>query len=379
MKCFFALSLLLFNVFAVSAQVNIKIVVEQIATKSKDEMYITGSFNNWNPKDENYKLKPYGGDRKMIILKNVQPGNYAFKFTRGSWQKVETNADGTDKSNREFYILKDTTINITIAGWKDDFPDKPKPNTATKQVQIIDTAFAIPQLNDTRRIWIYLPKDYKTSKEKYPVLYMHDGQNLFNEQTAPFGEWGVDEALDTLQKQNKNCIVVGIDCDEKNRINEYTFYDHKEYGKAMGKEYVDFLIKTLKPYIDKTYRTKTDAANTYIAGSSMGGLISFLAATSHPETFSAAGIFSPSFWIAPQVYTDIKNKDFTKSKISYFFYAGGAEGKTMVDDAKRMADMIDAKPHAYKRVTVLVNPPGKHNEAEWRKQFPVFYNWLFGK
>jgi metallo-beta-lactamase class B len=137
---------------------------------------------------------------------------YAFKFTRGSFDKVECASDGRDIADRVLEVNADVSQEFTVAGWKDDYPQRPKPYTASPQVRIIDTAFKIPQLNRTRRIWIYLPKGYTNSSKNYPVLYMQDGQNLFNEQTAPFGEWGVDECLDTLQKKlGKECIVVGID------------------------------------------------------------------------------------------------------------------------------------------------------------------------
>ena len=119
----------------------------------------------------------------------------------------------------------DVSLECNVAGWKDDYPERPKRYTASPQVKIIDTAFNMTQLGRTRRIWLYLPKSYATSTKTYPVLYMQDGQNLFNEQTAGFGEWGVDECLDTLGKIiNRECIVVGIDNGGDKRLNEYSPY-----------------------------------------------------------------------------------------------------------------------------------------------------------
>ena len=183
------------------AQFTVRLIIADAATGKSDDYYLSGDFNKWNPADYNFKLKPFGAVRRIYVFKDVPAGSLEFKFTRGGWDKVESTAKGEDVPNHSVVISGDTTFNFSIAGWKDNFPDKPKPNTATAQVGIIDTAFFIPQLNRYRRIWIYLPKTYNLSKGKYyPVLYMHDGQNLFNEQTAPFGEWGVDECLDTLQQ-----------------------------------------------------------------------------------------------------------------------------------------------------------------------------------
>ena len=107
-----------------------------------------------------------------------------------------------------------------------------KETTANKNVSVIDTSFLIPQLNRHRRIWIYLPAGYFMSKKKYPVIYMHDGQNVFDEKTAFSGEWGVDEALDTLELLLKESIIVGIDNGGEKRINEYNPYDTDKYGKG---------------------------------------------------------------------------------------------------------------------------------------------------
>lgn len=130
---------------------------------------------------------------------------------------------------------------------------------------------------------------------------MHDGQNLFDEYTGNFGEWGVDEALDSLIKTGAPaCIVVGIN-NGPNRINEYNPYNTDRFGKGEGDNYLQFIVNNLKPYIDKHYKTLSQKENTIIAGSSMGGLISYYAVAKYPSVFGKAGVFSPSFWIAPQM------------------------------------------------------------------------------
>ena len=384
MKKILLLSLLLVYIKPLIAQFSVRLVVTGVATKKDDDIYVSGTFNNWNPKDDNYKLKPFAGGRKSIVLKDVAPGNYAFKFTRGSFDKVECLADGRDISDRVLDVSADISMEITIAGWKDDYPERPKRYSASPQVKIIDIAFAIPQLNRKRRIWVYLPKGYSTTMKTYPVLYMQDGQNLFNDQTAAFGEWGVDECLDTLQKRiNKECIVVGIDNGGDKRLNEYCPYDFSVKGgfttpdqKGEGKEYVEFMVNNLKPYIDTKYRTKKGREYTFVAGSSMGALISEYAILKYPDVFGAAGIFSPAFWIAPAIYTEAENA-VTKELPRFYFYAGGKESGTMVSDVEKMYDVCSKKKRY--EVARLLNPIGEHKEKFWQQAFPEFYIWLMTK
>ncbi len=384
MKKIILLSLLLVSIKPLIAQFSVRLVVTGVATKKDDDIYISGTFNNWNPKDANYKLKPFAGGRKSIILKDVAAGNYAFKFTRGSFDKVECMADGRDISDRVLDVSADISMDITIAGWKDDYPERPKRYSASPQVKIMDTAFSMPQLNRKRRIWVYLPKGYATSMKTYPVLYMQDGQNLFNDQTAASGEWGVDECLDTLQKRiNQECIVVGIDNGGDKRLNEYCPYDFSTKGgfttpdqKGEGKEYVDFLVNNLKPFIDAKYRTKKGREYTFIAGSSMGALISEYAILKYPDVFGAAGIFSPSFWIAPAIYTEAENA-VAKELPRFYFYAGGKESGTMISDVEKMYDVC-SKKRRYE-VARLLNPIGEHKEKFWQQSFPQFYIWLMTK
>jgi len=358
------------------AQFTLRLIVDSVATRKPDDIYVAGNFNNWTPGDTHYKMKPFGGIRRVFVFKDVPAGKFEFKFTRGGWDKVETTAKGEDVANHEVNVGADTSLTFSIAGWHDDYPDKPKPNTATAQVQVLDTAFAIPQLNRTRRIWIYLPKSYNFLKGKsYPVLYMQDGQNLFNEQTAAFHtEWGIDECLDTLAPQlHKEFIVIGIDNDSTKRLNEYNPYDNDKYGKGEGKQYLDFVANTLKPFVDKNYRTLKDAKHTFIGGSSMGGLISMYALVQYSNVFGGAAVFSPSFWIAPEIYTDVTNAKWQKT-FQIYFYAGEKESDRMVIDMQRMFNIFKQKNCC--RVEKVIFPLGQHNEKYWRDEFDDFYRWL---
>lgn len=355
----------------------IKITITGLpAAPATDVIYLAGNFNNWNPQDESFRLQKDATGNFFIEIKEVDAGAYEFKFTRGSWNWSETDDKGNDLPNRKIMIAADTSVQFSIAGWKDGFAQQQKISTASERVSIIDTAFAIPQLNRTRRIWIYLPKGYETSGKQYPVLYMHDGQNLFDKATSFAGEWGIDEAMDSI---NNACIVVGIDNGGLKRMLEYNPNDTKQYGKGEGRAYLAFIVNNLKPFIDKKYRTLPGRQYTWMAGSSMGGLITFYAGLYYPQVFGGLGIFSPSFWIAPQIQTQVKqlaNKAAHGSQ-KYYFYAGGAEAKNMATDMQAVA--AEMKKAAHPRIITVVNPLGNHNEPTWSAAFPAFFNWITRK
>jgi predicted alpha/beta superfamily hydrolase len=354
-------------------QFKVTIIVAAPAPITSSNIYIAGGFNNWMPNDPLTKLSTADDGKFVIRFSGSSGGKYEFKFTCGSWQTVETAGDGKDVGNREIVIGSDTTLYFTVAAWKTTAASSMKQHTTSKNVQIIDTSFMMPQLGRTRRIWIYLPTGYASSSKRYPVLYMHDGQNLFDEATAFSGEWSVDEAMDSVANA---CIVVGIDNGGSKRMNEYNPNDTEKYGKGEGKEYLAFIVETLKPYIDKQYRTIKDKQHTWMAGSSMGGLITFYAGLYYPNIFGGLGVFSPSFGIVPDLPKQIEaqEKKAAHGKQSWYFYAGAQESKQMVPDMHSVAMQLQhlTKPD----VKIDVNPAGKHNEPTWKAVFPAFYSWL---
>ncbi len=314
----------------------------------------------------------------------LEKGSYEYKITRGDWDKAECKIGGDDIGNRVLKVDENSTIKLIIEEWADRFHHAPKKTTASKNVQIIDTAFLIPQLKRTRRVWIYLPECYSACTKRFPVLYMHDGQNVFDDATSYSGEWGVDEYLDSLGMDAKECIVVAIDNGSTKRLNEYCPYDFNLSGftnsgkinKGEGNQYVDFLVKTLKPFIDKNYRTAKDKVYTAIAGSSMGGLISLYAVLKYPKVFGAAGIFSPAFSVAPKIFDDIKAKG-KKVSSKIYFYAGKQEGETMVPDMLKAYEAMSKVSKA--KMQAVIRNDGRHNEPTWRKEFPLFYEWINNK
>ena len=372
-KCLYVFILLLFAI-NVNAQNKVQFLFKKLPSyhKSADTIFLAGSFNNWNPKNSKFSCTNCGEKNGITI--DLHRGMFEYKFTHGGWDAVESGNDGYPTENRMITVERDTTIYVDIDHWADHFPRKSKETTASKNVQILDTAFYIPQLNRHRRVWIYLPESYATTQKKYPVLYMHDGQNLFDNATAGFGEWGIDEALDTLGKLHGEAIVVAVDHGSEKRINEYSPFDMNQYGKGEGDAYIDFLVQTLMPYINNHYRTKQSAKYTAIAGSSMGGLISFYAMMKYPNKFGAAGVFSPAFWVVQEKIKAYAAKRAPKLKGRMYFYAGQQESETMVPDMLSIFETVHHRSKA--RLKTHIRAEGKHSEETWRTEFPLFYEWL---
>ena len=227
-----------------------------------------------------------------------------------------------------------------------------------------------PQLNTDRKIWVYLPEGYKDSKHKYPVLYMHDGQNLFDKASSFSGEWRIDEQLDSLKAKT---IVIGIEHGGDKRIDELTPYTNEKYGGGNADAYLDFIVSTLKPYVDTHYRTKPDKEDTAIFGSSVGGLVSFYAVLKYPKVFGKAGVFSPSFWFSNDIYDLAIKTEHINARL--YFMAGDHESNEMVTDLDRMLDIVLTKANK-KNIHKKIVHNGRHNETLWAKEFAEAYEWL---
>jgi predicted alpha/beta superfamily hydrolase len=373
---------LLFTIFVcfqnfIFGQVTINISAVSSNTPNLDNIFIAGSFNNWNPGDDNYKLVKSGSIYTIILPAGT--GQAEYKFTRGSWATVEGDANGNVIPNRSFTYTLNGIENISIAGWEDKKSGGGSGSTALQNVSIISNTFFIPQLNKTRRVWIYLPSDYNSNLNKrYPVLYLHDGQNCFDKTTAFSGEWGIDETLSNKEKNgDKGCIAVAIDNGGSSRLDEYSPYNNPQYGGGQGDAYVDFLALTLKPYIDSAYRTFTNKANTAMAGSSMGGLITTYAMFKYPNLYGKAGIFSPAYWFSNQLFTYVLSKSKSNNQ-KFYFVCGRTEGGSMAKWQDSMNIILQQKGYNEGfELRNVIKPNGAHNEAFWRAEFGDCYDWLF--
>ena len=324
MKKKFTVLFIFLALFALQIKaLDVTIIVTSIPANTPvgDNVYIAGNFNGWDPGSPDFKLTTNALSQLQMVIDGM--GSLEFKFTRGSWNTVEGNENGGFLPNRTFTMGTADTLLLTILSWEDTGGPT---HTAAENVVVMDENFMMPQFNRTRRIWLYLPPDYATSGIAYPVLYMHDGQNLFDVATSFAGEWEVDESLNIVFAAGKEVpIVVGVDNGGGDRIAEYTPWANPNYGGGDGDKYAQFIVESLKPYIDANYRTKPERENTGVMGSSLGGLISFYIADKYQDVFSKAGVFSPSFWFNDSCYTFAKN---TGKQFPMQFYIMGGDNES---------------------------------------------------
>ncbi len=348
-------------------------------TPADDLIYLAGDLNGWDPGNPDFALAKNNEDKWEIVLPQEPNGTIIqFKFTLGDWGTVEKGAQGEEISNREFVYGNGDTVYVDILNWADNGGGGN--STAAENVSIMDEKFHMPQFNRDRRIWVYLPPDYNISTKHYPVLYMHDGQNLFDTYTSFAGEWEVDETLNELYDEGYQVpIVVGIDNGGSERIDEYTPWVNATYGGGQGELYIDFLINTLKPTIDEKYRTLSQRENTAIMGSSLGGLISHYGALSNQDVFGKSGIFSPSYWFSDSVWTFTSDAG-KQENMKLYQLMGSEEGEgEAVDHMWQMDSLLTELGFGDDELFSIEIPNGEHNEALWRENFRDAYLWLFNE
>ena len=356
-----------------------KIIVELRTPDARDlPVFLTGNFNEWRVGDSQYRLEKVkkGLYRYEFRSKQLLPEILEYKYVRGSWDQVELDHNGNEISNRVFHTSGGFIADVVPRWRRGALTYSP---ALLPQIRVISETFRIPQLIKTRRIAALLPHDYDRTDRRYPVLYLQDGQNLFDD-FAPFGSWGVDKKLAELaEKGFGDVIVIAIDHAAEARIAEFTPSYPTRLGTGEGKKYARFLKETLKPYVDTHFRTLPDRNNTGIGGSSMGGLISFYAGLMFPEVYSKLMIFSPSLWVAPNIHH--QSNDFRKPyDTKIYLYGGGAESAGMAPSLIRIKETLERQGQGSKMdIRLAIDPRGKHNEARWGKEFPRAIKWLFYK
>ncbi|WP_382386655.1 alpha/beta hydrolase [Fontibacter flavus] len=350
----------------------------QLTTDEDDHrpVYLSGNFNDWATQDRRFLLQKV--EFGKYIFQFPQDFNYpdelAYKFTKGDWSEVEIDRYGNRTPNR--HCQKKSGVQLEhVPRWRKNWlPYRP---SQLPQVHLISEEFEIPQLNKKRKVWALLPHDYDTSTEHYPVLYLQDAQNLFNENAA-FGNWQIDKKLAVMSDYGiGKIIIIAIEHADKERLIEYNV-GKTLLGEGQGKQYIRFVTDTLKPFIDKNFRTKSDREHTGIGGSSMGGLVSIFSGLMYPEVYGKLMIFSPSLWVIPKIKLSFPHF-YEPMDTKIYLYAGGDESETMIKHVKKFKKRLLKKENVRDKIQVnlSINHEGKHSETYWSDEFPKAIEWLF--
>lgn len=249
-----------------------------------------------------------------------------------------------------------------------------------------------PQLNNQRDVFVWLPPSYHTSNQRYPVIYMHDGQNIFDAHTSYAGEWYVDETLTSISREGYEAIAVGLPNTGAERHIEYNPYDtYRAQGR--GDTYINFITDTVKPMVDEAFRTRPGADTTAIGGSSMGGLISLHAFLTRRDVFGLCLAMSPSFWFGASSLLDLV-ETCADGTGKIYLDIGTAEGAKIRNHAHDAADGDDASQNTFVRgirylrdalyhqgyqdetLRYIEENGAEHNEAAWARRLPNALRFL---
>ena len=375
-----------------SVQVPVQVVLKLPgAQDGNSEYFVAGNLpaiGSWSPDGLRFKRNAEG----QLVATFTAPANgiIEYKLTKGTWGTVEKNATGGEVGNRHLKVQSQLDglpqrVEVSVPVWGGQAAAK---STVTGTL-ILHTAFGSINLKQPRTIAVWLPPSYAESTERYPVLYLHDGQNLFDASTAAFGtEWNADEtATDRIEQSRISPIIlVGI-WNTPARIMEYTPTFDKSIGAGgSGDAYVHFLVEELKPFIDRSYRTKPDRKSTVIGGSSLGGLISLYACEKSSSTFSGCAAISPTLgWDDEAFLKGVEQSADWVHSSRIWLDMGSKEGKShetqtnSLKRANRFADIMKGIGKVQGNdLHVLTIPDGQHNEAAWSKRFGDVLEFFFG-
>ena len=348
---------------------------------SDTAVFITGSIEaigSWNPGA--VKMEPLGDHKWHKVIQLAKQGSIEYKYTLGSWEREGADAKGLPLQNLSVQVNGDTVTDDKILAWTKSGAKPVIHGQITGTVEY-HRAMKGPWLKD-RNVVVWLPPNYKEdANQRYPVLYMQDGQNAFDPATSAFWvDWQADESADRMirAKEIPPLIIVGI-YNTADRTAEYS-------PSRLGGAYEHFVVDILKPFIDKTYRTKTGPENAFVCGSSMGGLISFMLAAEYPNVFSAAICMSPAFldpgdhpkW---NYVADFLRAPAAKGPVRFYIDIGGIGlEQTLRPGVDQMLRALQSKNYKEGNDYQFVSDPiARHSESDWAKRLPNALKFLFAK
>jgi len=393
-------------VFSEVTHVRFVVITPDAADAQPARIYCSMSVDGW---PEQGRALERIAPNVYVAAGPMRAGTWVeYKFLREpSWETVEKGPQNEELPNRRLLIKSDVREHVvlhSVARWAD------RPRLANTAVEInqpgeggplvrvstltgdirMHYLFHSPQLMNARTIMVYLPPGYDSApQERYPVLYMHDGDNIFDAKTSATGvEWGADETAQRLIEQGRMrpIIIVGI-CNTPQRTREYSPFEDPVHGGGFGDAYLAFIVETLKPFIDKTYRTRPERECTGVAGSSLGGLLSLYALFRHPECFGLAGAVSPALWWARRRIFAYLRKAPAPRPVRLWVDMGTEEGEAAgplvefskgPEDCRRLVRELRAKGYEPERDFHYEEVQGgRHHELDWAARLDRMLLYLF--
>ncbi|PCJ20420.1 MAG: esterase [Candidatus Cloacimonadota bacterium] len=348
-----------------------------------DNLFIIGnheSLGQWT--QQSHQLKKINQTTFTTNIRVPKNTSLEFKFTLGSWETVQKDQFFNDTNNFIIIAKASELIELQVSNFA-GFERESQTHTRVGHFDFL-RKFESKLLKNHRNIIIYLPPSYKkNSRKTYPVLYMNDGNNLFDANTAFMGrEWEVDNTCQELieKKLIEEIIIVGI-YNTMGRLEEYTPTTSKQHGGGKAKLYLDFITKELMPEIEKKFRVKTGPKNTGLMGSSLGGLISLYAGFEYDSFFGNVGVISPSLWWDDKYMFEkyIPNK--TKNKTKIWMDMGTKEGMDSKGfshallDTQNMNKLLIKKGFNKKNLFYFEHENAAHDEFAWatRMHMPLLF------
>jgi enterochelin esterase-like enzyme len=373
-------------------------------------IYFASGANSWDPGDPEYRLEPRSDTRWQYVFEPGELGeNVEFKFTLGSWKFVETDEEGQDISNRTFPDVDVTqlkpgekpVIELTVPRFREGTgeyiiaPEYRPLENVTGTVKRLQVAGGAGSADGTMRdLLVWLPPGYDdpaNAGKSYPVLYMHDGQNLYSDHEGIPDEWGLDETAQRLVASGvvRPFIAVGIPHADEARIEEYVPSMGRGvtvFGKTPhGDQHVHWIIREVMPRVERAFRVRTGAWNTGVGGASAGGLIALHAGLMHPDVFGLVLAESPALML-DEVDLDMVRAVESAEAVPERVYIGMGEAENLpasgfydrasgrhVEAARRLRDALKGRAE----VKLVVDEDGLHNEEAWGERLPEALRFLF--
>lgn len=395
------------------------LIVEDKARKASaaSPIFLAGSFNNWNPADESFKLEPQSDMKWRIVLDPAKLNGaeqITFKFTRGSWELEELDDDFNKTQNRILEPIDPAAvpagemprIEMTVLKWGDQRPDA-KGSRGIDPYQPLEVTGALrriqvsggggPARGLTRDVLIWLPPSYEeltADGSRLQVLYLHDAQNVFDIRPGVPGEWRADETATSLiaSSEISPIVIVAIPHANAHRISEYLPGNmiRELAGRKIesgGDEYVEWLVHDVKPRIERSFKVATDPARVAIGGSSLGAAIALHAAAKHPEQFGMALLESLplrtgdaqawqswvdgiSHWPA-KVYLGVGTRERGDKP------ADDPGNRGYVAATQDIVKHLPSSAHANRDYLLVVEDDATHTESAWAGRFPTALRFLF--